>query len=282
MSNKGYSVSPSPPGLHSPNPFSTAISSLRSTYQAESASEDALQYINTILHNRSTSPTQMPHGDHENTNIHSDTNTVMVPRPQSHLVTPKASPIVSPLAPHRSPSTSINDNGTGMISRMRSAAFDESHNIAQPIPSHPAPTFLSSDFVDLEINITRTLISLLALMDKPQPSNFPSSTDPSFMLQNIFATNVNKLLHNKGYVPSIQVKDMGKALAAHIRTCIGSGFDTPQEEKLIQTDLLAHIIAYAAVDLQMESLTIRHFSWLNHPSHSIPGSPRRLGLLWKL
>ncbi|PFH45243.1 hypothetical protein AMATHDRAFT_9669 [Amanita thiersii Skay4041] len=117
---------------------------------------------------------------------------------------------------------------------MHSAAFDESQNIAQPIPSHPAPAFLSSEFTDLEINITGTLISLLALMDRPQASDFPSSMDLTFILQNIFVSNANNLLQTKGYVPSVQVKDMGKALA---------------EEKLIQTDLLAHIIAYATADL---------------------------------
>ncbi|PFH45561.1 hypothetical protein AMATHDRAFT_8980 [Amanita thiersii Skay4041] len=45
---------------------------------------------------------------------------------------------------------------------------------------------------------------------------------------------------------------MGKALAAHIQTCVGSGFDTPQEEKTIQMDLLARIVAYVAVDLNTE------------------------------
>ncbi|PFH45861.1 hypothetical protein AMATHDRAFT_8565 [Amanita thiersii Skay4041] len=89
-------------------------------------------------------------------------------------------------------------------------------------------------------------------MDKPQVSLFPSNTNPTFVLQNIFSSNVNELLQTKGYIPSVQVKDMGKALATHIQTCIGSGFETPQEEKLIQTDLLAHIVAYAVVDLNME------------------------------
>ncbi|PFH46008.1 hypothetical protein AMATHDRAFT_8371 [Amanita thiersii Skay4041] len=253
MSNKGYSVSPSPLGVHSPNPFSTAISSLRTTYQEESASQDALQYINMVLRSRSTSPSQVPHGNHEHTNIHTDSNTGTISRPWSHSVTPKASPVVSPIVTQRSPSTGINDNGIGMISHMRSAAFDESHNIAQPIPSHPAPAFLSSDFTNSEMNnIVGTLLSLPALVDKPHASNFPSSTDPSFVLQNIFATNVNNLLQNKGYVPSSQVKDMGKAITEHIRTCIGSGFDSPQEEKLIQTDLLACMMAYAAVELQTE------------------------------
>ncbi|PFH45633.1 hypothetical protein AMATHDRAFT_8880 [Amanita thiersii Skay4041] len=246
MSERGYSVSPSPIGLHNPNPFSTAISSLRSTYQSEAASEDALQYINTVLRNKSTSPTpqQIPHVNHEdnyNNNTHSDTQTGITTgsRPQSHSVTPKASPVVSPLAPYRPSSTGSNDKDTGLISRMRSAVFDESQNITQPIPSHPPPAFLSTDYIDSNIDITGTLLSLPALMDKPLSSNFPSSTDPTFVLQNIYATNVNELLHAKGYVPSVQVKDMGKALAAHIRTCVGSGFKSPQEEKLIRTDLLA-------------------------------------------
>ncbi|PFH45299.1 hypothetical protein AMATHDRAFT_9546 [Amanita thiersii Skay4041] len=258
MSNRGYSVSPSPTGLHNNhNPFSTAISSLRSTYQAEVASEDALQYIDTVLRNKSTSPTpsQAPHGYHEdNNNTHLDIQAGITigSRPRSHSVTPKASPIVSPLAPHRPSSTGSNDKDTGLISQMRSAAFDESQNIAQPIPSHPAPAFLSTNYVDSNIDITGTLLSLPALMDKPQSSNFPSSTDPTFVLQNIYATNVNELLHTKGYVPSVQVKDIGKALAAHIRTCVGTGFDSPQEEKLIQTDLLTQMITYAVVDLNIE------------------------------
>ncbi|PFH45260.1 hypothetical protein AMATHDRAFT_9634 [Amanita thiersii Skay4041] len=146
---------------------------------------------------------------------------------------------------------------------MRLAAFNESQNITQPVPSHPAPAFLSSNYVDSNIDITGTLLSLPALMDKPQSLNFPSSTDPSFVLQNISATNVNELLHTKGYVPSIQVKDMGKALAAHIRTCIGTGFDSPQEEKLIQTDLLACIITYAAVNLNTK---IADYSVASHGS----------------
>ncbi|PFH44998.1 hypothetical protein AMATHDRAFT_10245 [Amanita thiersii Skay4041] len=256
MSNKGYSLSPSPLGIHSPNHFSAAISSLRTTYQEESASQDALQYIDTVLRSRSSSPTspsQLPHGNHEHPNTNTVLNTGSTSRPRSHSVTPKVSPIVSPIVTRRSPSTGNNDNETGIISRMRSAAFDESQNIAQPIPTHPAPDFLSSDFPDSEINtITGTLLSLPALMDKPQASNFPSSTDPSFVLQNIFATNVNDLLQNKGYVPSSQVKDMGKAIADHVRTCIGSGFDSPQEEKVIQTDLLARMMAYAAIELQTE------------------------------
>ncbi|PFH45292.1 hypothetical protein AMATHDRAFT_9557 [Amanita thiersii Skay4041] len=251
MSTRGYSASPSPIGHNSPNPFSTAISSLRSTYQAEAASEDALQYINSVLQSRSNSPINVPHGNHE-TNNTQVANIVTFPRPRSHSVTPKASPIVSPLASHRPSSTGINENNNGTISCMRSAAFDVLQNIAQPVPTHPPPAFISTDYVDSGINITGTLISLPALMDKPQSYNFPSSTDPTFMLQNIYATNANELLQTKGYIPLVQVKDMGKALAAHIRTCIGSGFDMLQEEKLIQTDLLAHIIAYAAMDLNTE------------------------------
>ncbi|PFH45051.1 hypothetical protein AMATHDRAFT_10121 [Amanita thiersii Skay4041] len=135
---------------------------------------------------------------------------------------------------------------------MRLAAFDESQNIAQPIPSHPAPAFLSTNYIDSNIDITGTLLSLPALMDKLLLSNFPSSTDPTFVLQNIYATNVNELLHTKGYVPSVQVKDMGKALATHIKTCVGTGFESPQEEKLIQMDLLTCMITYAAVDLNIE------------------------------
>ncbi|PFH44958.1 hypothetical protein AMATHDRAFT_10342 [Amanita thiersii Skay4041] len=259
MSDRGYSASPSPTGLHNPNPnpFSTAISSLRSTYQSDAVSEDALHYINMVLCNRSTSPTpsQAPHGYHEdNSNIYSDSQAGITigSKPRSHLVTPKASPIVSPLAPHRPSSTGSNDKDTGLISRMRLAAFDVSQNITQPVPSHLAPAFLSSNYIDSNIDITGTLLSLPALMDKLQSSNFPSSTDPAFVLQNNFVTNVNELLHTKGYVPSVQVKDMGKALATHIRTCVGTGFDSPQEEKLIQTDLLTCMITYAAVDLNIE------------------------------
>ncbi|PFH46921.1 hypothetical protein AMATHDRAFT_7261 [Amanita thiersii Skay4041] len=260
MSTRGYSISPSPLGHTSPNPFSTAISSLRSTYQAEIASEDALQYIDTVLKNKSTSPTpsQVSHGSHEdnndNNNKQQDTQIgiTTISRPRLHSVTPKASPIVSPLAPHRSSSTGSNGKDTGLISRMRSAAFDISQNIAQPILSHPPPAFLSPNYIDSNIDVTGTLLSLPALMDKPISSNFPSSTDPTFVLQNIYATNVNELLHTKGYIPSIQVKDMGKALASHIRTCTGSGFESPQEEKLIQTDLLARLITYAAIDLNVE------------------------------
>ncbi|PFH47337.1 hypothetical protein AMATHDRAFT_6844 [Amanita thiersii Skay4041] len=109
-----------------------------------------------------------------------------------------------------------------------------------------------SDFVNSDINLTGTLISLLALMDKPQSLDFLSSTDPTFILQNIFATNANNMLQMKGYVPSIQVKDMGKALATHICTCMGSGFDNTQDERTIQTDLLARIFAYAAMELNTE------------------------------
>ncbi|PFH44583.1 hypothetical protein AMATHDRAFT_11451 [Amanita thiersii Skay4041] len=257
MSERGYSVSPSPTGLHNPNPFSTAISSLRSTYSAEARSEDALQYIDTVLRNKSTSPTpsQPPHGHHED--IHQDTqlgtgHIIETSRPRSHSVTPKASPIVSPLAPHRPSSTGSNDKDTGLISRMRSAAFDVSQNIAQPIPSHPAPAFLNANYTDSDINLSGTLLSLPALMDKPDASAFHSSTDPTFVLQNIYATNVNKLLNNKGYIPSIQAKDMGKALAAHIKACIGTGFESPQEGKTIMMDLLARIITYAAIELNME------------------------------
>ncbi|PFH45215.1 hypothetical protein AMATHDRAFT_9747 [Amanita thiersii Skay4041] len=89
-------------------------------------------------------------------------------------------------------------------------------------------------------------------MDKPHSSTFPSSTNPTFVLQNIFATNANNLLQMKGYVPLVQVKDMGNALATLIRTCIGSGFDNTQEECTIQTDLLARIVAYAASELNTE------------------------------
>ncbi|PFH45416.1 hypothetical protein AMATHDRAFT_9289 [Amanita thiersii Skay4041] len=197
MSERGYSVSPSPTGLNNPNPFSTAISSLRSTYQAEAMSEDALQYIDTVIRNKSTSPTppQIPHGYHEddnNTHQATQAGTITISRPQSHLVTPKASPVVSPLAPHRPSSTGSNDKNTGLISRMRSAAFDESQNIAQPVPSHPPPAFLSTNYIDSNIDITGTLLSLPALMDKLISSNFPSSTDPTFVLQNIYATNVDK------------------------------------------------------------------------------------------
>ncbi|PFH45536.1 hypothetical protein AMATHDRAFT_9012 [Amanita thiersii Skay4041] len=135
---------------------------------------------------------------------------------------------------------------------MHSAAFDESQNIVQPVPSHPPPTFLAHDLINSNIDLSGTLISLPALMDKPQPSDFPSSTDPTFVLQNIFATNVNNMLQAKGYVPSIQAKDMGKALATHIHACTGSGLDNAQDECTIQTDLLARIIAYAASELNME------------------------------
>ncbi|PFH45361.1 hypothetical protein AMATHDRAFT_9415 [Amanita thiersii Skay4041] len=265
MSTRGYSASPSPIGHTSPNPFSTAISSLRSTYQEEAASEDALHYIDSVLQSRANSPTTMPHGNHE-TNNFQVTNIVTFPRPRSHSVTPKASPIMSPLASHRPSSTGINDNNNGTISQMRSTAFDVSQNIAQPIPTHPPPAFISTDYADSGINITGTLISLPALMDKPQSHNFPSSTDPTFVLQNIYATNANDLLQNKGYVPSVQVKDMGKALATHICTCIGSGFNTLQEEKLTQTDLLARIIAYTASDLNTE---IADYTVASHGS-SIP------------
>ncbi|PFH46677.1 hypothetical protein AMATHDRAFT_7515 [Amanita thiersii Skay4041] len=89
-------------------------------------------------------------------------------------------------------------------------------------------------------------------MDKPISTDFASSTDPTFVLQNIFAANVNSMLHDKGYIPSIQAKDMGKALATHIRTCTGSGFDNTQDECTIQMDLLAQIIAYAAIELNTE------------------------------
>ncbi|PFH44970.1 hypothetical protein AMATHDRAFT_10322 [Amanita thiersii Skay4041] len=265
MSTRGYSASPSPIGHTSPNPFSTAISSLRSTYQTEAASEDALQYIDSVLQSRSNSPgnMHMPHGNHEANNTQTS-NIVTISRPRSHSVTPKASPVVSPLAPHRpSSSTGIND---GTISRMRSAAFDTSQNIAQPIPTHPPLAFISTDYVDSEINVTGTLISLPALMDKPQSHDFPSSTDPTFVLQNIYTTNANDLLQNKGYVPSVQAKDMGKALATHIRTCMGSGFATQHEEKLIQADLLARIIAYTAADLNTE---IADYTVASHGS-SIP------------
>ncbi|PFH45169.1 hypothetical protein AMATHDRAFT_9851 [Amanita thiersii Skay4041] len=259
MSTRGYSLSPVPSGHPSPNPFSTAISSLRSTYQTEAASEDALHYIDSVLQSKSNSPSNlphgnMPHGDHATTNTQTP-NPVTIPRPRSHSVTPKASPLVSPLAPHRpSSSTGIydNKNNDGTISRMRSAAFDESQNIAQPVPTHPPPAFMSTDYIDSEINVTGTLISLPALMDKPQSCDFPLSTDPAFVLQNIYTTYANDLLQNKGYVPSIQVKDMGKALATHIRNCTGSGFATPHEERIIQMDLLARIMAYAAVDLNTE------------------------------
>ncbi|PFH44638.1 hypothetical protein AMATHDRAFT_11297 [Amanita thiersii Skay4041] len=205
----------------------------------------------------------MPHGNHEVNNTQTS-NIVTISRPRSHSVTPKASLVVSPLAPHRpSSSTGIND---GTISQMRSAAFDTSQNIAQPIPTHPPPAFISTDYVDSEINVTGTLISLPALMDKPQSHDFPSSTDPTFVLQNIYTTNANDLLQNKGYVPSVQAKDMGKALATHICTCTGSGFATQHEEKLIQADLLARIIAYAAADLNTE---IADYTVASHGS-SIP------------
>ncbi|PFH44968.1 hypothetical protein AMATHDRAFT_10327 [Amanita thiersii Skay4041] len=147
----------------------------------------------------------------------------------------------------------VNDkNDNSYISRMRSAAFDESQNIAQPVPSHPPLNFLTHEFVDSNINLSGTLISLPALMDKPISTDFASSMDPTFVLQNIFAANVNSMLHDKGYVPSIQAKDMGKALATHIRMCTGSGFDNTQDECTIQMDLLARIIAYAAIELNME------------------------------
>ncbi|PFH45179.1 hypothetical protein AMATHDRAFT_9826 [Amanita thiersii Skay4041] len=67
---------------------------------------------------------------------------------------------------------------------------------------------MTSDFTDADINLTGTLISLPALMDKPQSSNFPSSTDPTYVLQNIYVTNANNMLQTNGYVPSMQVKDM--------------------------------------------------------------------------
>ncbi|PFH44743.1 hypothetical protein AMATHDRAFT_10999 [Amanita thiersii Skay4041] len=265
MSTRGYSVSPSPTGHISPNPFSTAISSLRSTYQAEAALEDALQYIDSVLQSRPNSPKTAPHGNHETNNTQAG-NIITAYRPRSHSVTPKASPIVSPLASHRPSSTGINDNNNSTISHMQSAAFDASQNIAQPVPSHPPPAFISTDYIDSEINITGTLISLPALMDKPQSHDFPSSTDPNFVMQNIYATNANDLIQTKGYIPSVQVKDMGKALAAHIKTCIGSGFDTAHDEKLIQTDLLARIVAYAATDLNTE---IADYTVASHGS-SIP------------
>ncbi|PFH46094.1 hypothetical protein AMATHDRAFT_8214 [Amanita thiersii Skay4041] len=244
MSDRGYSVSPSPLGLNN-NAFSTAISSLRSTYQQESTSDDALHYIDSVVNSRTNSP-NAPHGQHEDMPAHMDTK-----GQRSHSVTPKASPVIDTNMVFRSSSVD-NSNNDGHISRMRSAAFDESQNIAPPALIHPPPAFLTQDYTDSNINLTGTLISLPALMDKPQSKDFPSSTDPTFVLQNIFSTNANTLLQTKGYVPSVQVKDMGKALAAHIRTCTGTGFDDALAERTIQTDLLARIIAYATSELRTE------------------------------
>ncbi|PFH44576.1 hypothetical protein AMATHDRAFT_11463 [Amanita thiersii Skay4041] len=145
MSNKGYSVSPSLVGLNN-NAFSTAISSLRSTYQQELASDNALHYIDSVLHSRTNSPLQPPHFEHEDCSQHMETPPVTIPGPWSHSVTPKVSPVVSPQISYRPCSTDNNGNGNGAISCMRLAAFDESQNIAQLTPSHPLPAFLSSDF----------------------------------------------------------------------------------------------------------------------------------------
>ncbi|PFH45606.1 hypothetical protein AMATHDRAFT_8921 [Amanita thiersii Skay4041] len=213
MSDRGYSVSPSPVGLNN-SAFSTAISSLRSTYQQESASDDALHYIDSVVNSRANSPNST-HGQHEEPTKHMDTTTLDTQGQghRSHSVTPKASLVIDMNTVFR-PSSVDNLTNDGYISR--------------------------------------TLISLPALMDKPQSLDFPSSTDPTFVLQNIFSTNANTLLQTKGYVPSVQVKDMGNALAAHIHTCTGLGFDNALAERTIQTDLLARIVAYAASELKME------------------------------
>ncbi|PFH44767.1 hypothetical protein AMATHDRAFT_10922 [Amanita thiersii Skay4041] len=199
MSERGYSISPGPTGQTNPNPFSIAISSLRSTYQTEATSEDALQYIDTVIRNKSTSPSpqQSPHDYHEdnsnnNTQGVIQTITTTNSKPRSHSVTPKASPVTSYVTPRRPSSTGSDNKDIGTISRMRSAAFDVSQNIAQPIPSHPPPAFLSSNFTDSNLDISGTILSLPALMNKPTSSNFASSTDPNFVLQNIYATNVDK------------------------------------------------------------------------------------------
>ncbi|PFH44750.1 hypothetical protein AMATHDRAFT_10980 [Amanita thiersii Skay4041] len=251
MSEGGYSASPSLSGLNN-NIFSTAISSLRSTYQQEMALEDALHYIDSVVNSRSNSPNPAC-VQHEAIAMNLKDITVIdkqTQRQRSHSVTPKASPVVDTIfRPTSVDNFNIND---GHISRMRSATFDESQNIAQPMPVHPPPAFLTQDLSDSNINLSGTLISLPALMDRPQSTDFPSSTDPTFVLQNIFSTNVNSMLQTKGYVPSVQVKDMGKALAAHIRTCTGSGFENEQDEHVIQMDLLARIIAYAASELNTE------------------------------
>ncbi|PFH45511.1 hypothetical protein AMATHDRAFT_9086 [Amanita thiersii Skay4041] len=234
MSDRGYSVSPSPTGLNN-NAFSTAISSLCSTYQQESASEDTLHYIDSVVNSRvnSPNPTRAQHEDI--IKDHKDTTTLdtQAQGQWSHSVTPKASLVVetNTFRPSLVDNFAIND---GHISRMRSATFDESQNITQPAPIHPPPAFLTQDLSDLNINLLGTLISLPALMDRPQSSDFPSSMDPTFVLQNIFSTNVNTMLQTKGYVPSIQVKDMGKALAAHT------------------VQYLHMIIAYAASELNTE------------------------------
>ncbi|PFH44689.1 hypothetical protein AMATHDRAFT_11167 [Amanita thiersii Skay4041] len=263
MSDRGYLISPSSVE-QTTNAFSTAISSLRSTFQQESATDDALQYIDSVVNSRTTSP-QMPHAEHEgNHNDEQDNSSRNFTKDhRSHSVTPKASPLVSPKIAYRPSSTDNNTNDNGYISRMRSAAFDESQNIAQLIPSHPPPPFLTQDFTDSNINFSGTLLSLPALMDKPNSSAFTSSTDPTFVLQNIYATNVNNMLQSKGYVPLTQAKDMGKALAMHIRTSTGSGFDTAKDEHTIQTDLLARIITYAAMELNTE---ITDYSVASHSS----------------
>ncbi|PFH45036.1 hypothetical protein AMATHDRAFT_10162 [Amanita thiersii Skay4041] len=251
MSDRGYSVSPGSIE-QTGNAFSTAISSLRSTFQQELASDNALHYIDSVVNSRTTSP-QIPHGQHEDNNFGQDKTSQNITKGQrSHSVTPKASPVVSPKIIFQPSSMDNNKNDNGYISHMRSAAFDKSQNIVQPVPSHPPPAFLAHNFTNSNIDLAGTLISLPALMDKPKSSEFSSSTDPTFILQNIFATNVNNMLQNKGYVPSIQAKDMGKALAMHIRTCTGSGFDTAQDEHTIQMDLLARIMAYAAMELNTE------------------------------
>ncbi|PFH44773.1 hypothetical protein AMATHDRAFT_10904 [Amanita thiersii Skay4041] len=179
---------------------------------------------------------------------------------------PKASLVISPHIGYRPLSMDNSNKDNGIISHMRLAAFDESQNIAQPVPSHPPPAFLATDFVNSDIHLTGTLISLPALMDKPQSSDFPSSTDPTFVLQNIFMTNANNLMQTKGYIPLVQAKDMGKALATHIRACTGSGFDHPRAERTIHADLLARIVAYAAAELNTE---VADYTVASHGS-SIP------------
>ncbi|PFH46009.1 hypothetical protein AMATHDRAFT_8374 [Amanita thiersii Skay4041] len=253
MSDGGYSASPSPTGLNN-NAFSIAISNLCLTYQQESASEDALHYIDSVVNSRVNSPNPA-RGQHEDVvaTEHKDITSLdtQAQGQWSHSVTPKASPVIDTNAfrPLSVDNFTIND---GHISHMRSAAFDESQNIAQPALVHPPPAFLTQDFTDSNINLSGTLISLLALMDRPQSSDFPSSTDPTFVLQNIFSTNINSMLQTKGYVPSVQVKDMGKALATHICTCTGSGFENALDERTIQMDLLARIIAYTVSELNTE------------------------------
>ncbi|PFH45163.1 hypothetical protein AMATHDRAFT_9864 [Amanita thiersii Skay4041] len=233
MSDRGYSVSPSPTGLNN-NAFSTAISSLRSTFQQQSALEDALQYIDSVVNSRANSPNP-PQGQHEDNSEHKAITSLdtQIQGQWSHLVTLKASPVIDPKTIFRPSSMDNIITNDGYISRMRSAAFDGSQNIAQPAPVHPPPAFLTQDFTNSNIDLSGTLISLPALMDRPQTSDFPSSTDPTFVLQNIFTTNVNEMMQAKGYIPSVQVKDMGKALATHIY-------------------LLARIVAYAASELNME------------------------------